>query len=34
MQCPECESTHNRKNGRKYGKQNYISGNRLIRKAF
>ena len=24
MQCPECQSTHVNKNGRKKGKQNYI----------
>ncbi|WP_448515381.1 IS1/IS1595 family N-terminal zinc-binding domain-containing protein [Parathermosynechococcus lividus] len=24
MQCPECQSTHIRKNGRRRGKQNYI----------
>jgi hypothetical protein len=24
MQCPECESTHIRKNGKKQGKQNHI----------
>jgi transposase-like protein len=24
MQCPECESTHTRKNGHRRGKQNYI----------
>jgi transposase-like protein len=24
MQCPRCASTHIRKNGRKYGKQNHI----------
>ncbi|MBD1810180.1 transposase-like zinc-binding domain-containing protein, partial [Microcoleus vaginatus] len=24
MQCPECKSTHIRKNGKKKGKQNHI----------
>ncbi|MGD1899283.1 MAG: IS1 family transposase, partial [Phormidesmis sp.] len=24
MQCPECQSTHIRKNGKKKGKQNHI----------
>jgi transposase-like protein len=24
MQCPECSSTHNRKNGQRGGKQNHI----------
>jgi transposase-like protein len=27
MQCPSCESTHIRKNGKKYGKQNHICVN-------
>ncbi len=27
MQCPRCESTHIRKNGKKYGKQNHICVN-------
>ncbi|WP_431191324.1 transposase-like zinc-binding domain-containing protein, partial [Funiculus sociatus] len=24
MQCPDCQSTHIRKNGKRRGKQNYI----------
>ena len=27
MQCPECQSTHIRKNGKKKGKQNHICVN-------